>query len=361
MRHQGNDLEVDEIESVLLEKFGETLSKRAMISYHNLPPNSNDSFAMLLFCEGTRWNYQGRNQEIGPLQKQLKQNLIKYPVVTWDDVHNRYQSKIRVEESAGAPSRSVYPARPADRVKRDIDCEPRSNRDRYQLYNEDRRSNGSGWSSVRNERKNDRGQNNRGLMSKNGFDRPIGQKEASRTKDCRQLRVEVARLFNNGHFRELLSERAKNHFRNRDYNKQTKQEEPQRVIHMIIGRADVPQGPMLKSTKVYITREKQTQDYIPEGTLSFSDKDAEEIVQPHKDALVISVLMNKSRVERVLIDPGSSANIMQSRVVGQLGLQDLIVLAARVLNGFNMACETTKGEITLPVNTTGTSRKPSFM
>lgn len=42
-----NDLEDDEIESILLKKFGETLSKGAMIWYHNLPPNSIDSFDML--------------------------------------------------------------------------------------------------------------------------------------------------------------------------------------------------------------------------------------------------------------------------------------------------------------------------
>ncbi|XP_070035214.1 uncharacterized protein [Nicotiana tomentosiformis] len=44
---KGNDLEDDDLESVLLKKFGETLSKRAMIWYHNLLPNSIDSVAML--------------------------------------------------------------------------------------------------------------------------------------------------------------------------------------------------------------------------------------------------------------------------------------------------------------------------
>ncbi|XP_070010580.1 uncharacterized protein [Nicotiana sylvestris] len=44
---KGNDLKDDEIESVLLKKFGETLSKGAMMWYHNLPPNSIDSFAIL--------------------------------------------------------------------------------------------------------------------------------------------------------------------------------------------------------------------------------------------------------------------------------------------------------------------------
>jgi len=45
---KGNDLEDDEIESVLLKKFGETLSKGEIIWYHNLPPNFIDSFAILV-------------------------------------------------------------------------------------------------------------------------------------------------------------------------------------------------------------------------------------------------------------------------------------------------------------------------
>ncbi|XP_070026281.1 uncharacterized protein [Nicotiana sylvestris] len=44
---KGNDLNGDEIKSVLLKKFGETISKGAIIWYHNLAPNSIDSFAML--------------------------------------------------------------------------------------------------------------------------------------------------------------------------------------------------------------------------------------------------------------------------------------------------------------------------
>ncbi|XP_070036427.1 uncharacterized protein [Nicotiana tomentosiformis] len=181
-----------------------------------------------------------------------------------------------------------------------------------------------------------------------------------KTEDCRPLREEVSRLFNNGHLREFLSDRAKNHFRNRDSNKQIKQNEPQHVINMIIGGVDVPQGPMLKRIKVSIIREKWTRDYVPEGTMSFNDEDVEGIVQPHNDALVIAILKNKSPVKRVLIDPGSSANIIRSRVVEQLGLQDHIVPAVRVLNGFSMACETIKGEITLPVNVAWTIKKAKF-
>ncbi|XP_070036006.1 uncharacterized protein [Nicotiana tomentosiformis] len=283
--------------------------------------------------------------------------------------------------------------------------------DRYQPYNRDQRSSGSGRNPMRNERRNDRGQNNRGPMTKNSFDGFIGPKEAlrlseynfnvdvvaivsaigrikdtkwprplqsdptqrdpnhmckyhgthgHRTEDCRPLREKVARLFNNGHLREFLSDRAKNHFRNMDSNKQIEHEEPQHVITMIIDGVDIPQGPMLKRTKVSITREKQTRDYIPKGTLSFNDEDTEGIVKPHNDALVKSIIVNKIRVKHVLINLDSSANNIRMRVVEQLGLQDQIVLAVWVLNGFNMACETTKGEIMLPVNTAGAIQKIKF-
>ncbi|XP_070041411.1 uncharacterized protein [Nicotiana tomentosiformis] len=181
-----------------------------------------------------------------------------------------------------------------------------------------------------------------------------------RTEDCRQLKEDVARLFNNEHLQGFMSYRAKNHFRNRESNEQIEQEEPHLVITMIIGGIDVPHGPMLKRTKVSIIREKWTRDYVPEGTVSFNDEDAKGMVQPHNDALIIFVIVNKSRVKRVLIDPGSSSNIIRSRVVEQLGLQDQIVPAVQVLNRLNMACETTKEELTLAVNTIRTVQEEKF-
>ncbi|XP_070013928.1 uncharacterized protein [Nicotiana sylvestris] len=161
----------------MLKKFGETLSKGAMIWYHNLLPNSIDSVAILedYFAKAhagsikieTRksdlfkvrqkdneilrefvsrfqmermdlptvaddWVVQGFTKGLNVrslvASQKLKQNLIEYPAITWADVHNRYQSKISVEDDQlGAPSISVYPIRPIDRIKRDIDREPRSN------------------------------------------------------------------------------------------------------------------------------------------------------------------------------------------------------------------------------------------
>ncbi|XP_059290922.1 uncharacterized protein LOC132044462 [Lycium ferocissimum] len=129
---------------------------------------------------------------------------------------------------------------------------------------------------------------------------------------------------------------------------------------MIIGGTDAPQRLVMKRTKVSIMREKRTRDYVTEGSISFSDEDAEGIIQPYNDALVISILICKSQVKRILIDPGSLANIIRWRVVEQLRLLDQIISVARVLSGFNMASETTKGEISLPVNIDGTIQQTVF-
>ncbi|XP_070036342.1 uncharacterized protein [Nicotiana tomentosiformis] len=247
----------------------------------------------------------------------------------------------------------------------------------------------------------DRGQNSRGLLSKSGFEKYADPVEAPRLseynfsvdasgivsvigrikdtrwlrpmqtdpsqrnpnsmckyhgthghrpEDCRQLREKVAHLFNEGHLGEFLSNRAKDHFRERHANKKDKQEEPQHIIHMIIGGVDTPHEPVLNRDKVSATGEKRTRGYVPEGTLSFEIEEAEGISQPHNDALVIFILLNKVQVKRVLVDPGSSENIIRSWVVEQLDLHNQVVPATRVLNGFYMASETTKGEFILPVN-----------
>ncbi|XP_070013894.1 uncharacterized protein [Nicotiana sylvestris] len=178
---KGNYLNDNDIESVLLKQFGETLSTGAMIWYHNLPPNSINSFSMLAdaFVKGnagaikvaTRksdifkirqrndemlrefvsrfqmrrmelplvsddWVVQafmlGLNERSSITSRQLNQNVIEYPAAMWSDVHNRYQSKIRVEDDQlGVPSGLVHHNRLAAKPSRDIDKESRSNKERY--------------------------------------------------------------------------------------------------------------------------------------------------------------------------------------------------------------------------------------
>nr|XP_016454835.1 PREDICTED: uncharacterized protein LOC107779010 [Nicotiana tabacum] len=99
---------------------------------------------------------------------------------------------------------------------------------------------------------------------------------------------------------------------------------------------------------------------MTEDTLTFSEEDLETLVEPHNNALVILFLLSNIRIKHVLVDPGSSTNIIRSTVVEQLGLLDQIVPVSRVLHGFNMAGKFTKGEIALPVDMSGTVQNTKF-
>ena len=59
--------------------------------------------------------------------------------------------------------------------------------------------------------------------------------------------------------------------------------------------------------------------------ISFSEKDMEGVNQPHDDAVVLSLKINAHRVERVLVDIGSSADILYLTALKamQYGLADL--------------------------------------
>ncbi|XP_019237895.1 PREDICTED: uncharacterized protein LOC109218034 [Nicotiana attenuata] len=56
------------------------------------------------------------------------------------------------------------------------------------------------------------------------------------------------------------------------------------------------------------------------------------------------------KIKRILVDPGSSANIKQWRVLEQTKLIESIIPATNLLAGFNLASATTRGEILLLTN-----------
>ncbi|XP_059306211.1 uncharacterized protein LOC132057603 [Lycium ferocissimum] len=433
---KGNDMEEDEIESVLLKKFGETLSKGALTWYDHLPEHSITSFEMLadafvkahagaikvqarkadIFRITQRddellrefvTRFQRERMELPPVPEEwaaqaftkglnmlssvasakLKESLLEYEAITWADVHNRYESKIRVEDDQLelSPVRSKM-SRSTEKSRKGYEAKFESTKERFRPYSHPERSNfraekprqGPSHLSGRDSKIDTRPLNSRGLsfrsdtgssagnkgpprISEYNFNvstsdlvsaigrvsdvrwpKPLrtdpGQRDPStvceyhgthghRTEDCRQLREEVARLLKNGHLRDLLSERARSHYKEREVHQRNEPVEHQHVINMIVGGIDVPRCPVMKRTKISIVREKRTRDHLSGASISFDDADEEGVIQPHNDALVISVLIFKTMVKRILIDPGSSANIIRWRVVEQLGLLDRIVPA----------------------------------
>ena len=70
------------------------------------------------------------------------------------------------------------------------------------------------------------------------------------------------------------------------------------------------------------TLEVQAVSKLPQldTTITFSDVDLEGCQHPHDDPLVIRVVMANKTVHRVLIDNGSSANIIFASVFDKMGI-----------------------------------------
>ncbi|XP_070057500.1 uncharacterized protein [Nicotiana tomentosiformis] len=112
-------------------------------------------------------------------------------------------------------------------------------------------------------------------------------------------------------------------------------------------------------TKVSVTHNKRLWE-VAEDDISFAEEDADGLLLPHNDALVISLNVLDFKIKRVLVDPGSSASIIQWRVLEQAKLTGSIIPAIKLLAGFNLASVTTWGEILLPTNAKGMMKMTLF-
>ncbi|XP_016492830.1 uncharacterized protein LOC107812287 [Nicotiana tabacum] len=143
-----------------------------------------------------------------------------------------------------------------------------------------------------------------------------------RTGDYRHLREEVATLLKNGHLKEFLTDRAKNNYgRSGDNAEPSKAgEDPSRqTINMIFGGNEINGVTFsaAKKTKVSITHSKRLRE-VAEDDITFMEENTDRLLLPYDDALVISLNMLDFKMKRVVADPGSSANIVQWRVLEQL-------------------------------------------
>ena len=71
---------------------------------------------------------------------------------------------------------------------------------------------------------------------------------------------------------------------------------------------------------------------------------------PHYDALVLTLCISDFDVHKVLVDPGSAANLLQLPAFNQMGLSlGMLNSIERILSSFNGATTVTLGDVTLPV------------
>ncbi|XP_070005248.1 uncharacterized protein [Nicotiana sylvestris] len=170
-----------------------------------------------------------------------------------------------------------------------------------------------------------------------------------KTADCRLLQGEVDHLLNEGYLTELFSERGKQaHMKNRQ--ETPKPPSPKRTVNVISGGEDingVTYTTVNKVSKVTITHRKQVRHVLEEESITFDDADTDGVLSPHNDALVISLLVHDTNVKRVLIDLGSSVNIIFLRVLYEMQAEDKLIPKAHTLSGFDNSSIVTKGEVIL--------------
>ena len=98
------------------------------------------------------------------------------------------------------------------------------------------------------------------------------------------------------------------------------------------------------------TRENTTVAQLIDGPISFPPINPTKVITPHYDALVLTVCIDDFDVHKVLVDPGSAADLLHLPAFKQMRvLIDHLSSTGRVLSGFNGATTLIVGDIAFPV------------
>ncbi|KAJ0734063.1 putative retrotransposon gag domain, aspartic peptidase domain superfamily [Helianthus annuus] len=211
-------------------------------------------------------------------------------------------------------------------------------------------------------------------------DKPTGTKDKSKwcayhedfghlTKECIALKKEIGYLLSKGHLKELLGR------------KKQRTQDPERipekapappadaqVINFISGGSDIC-GTSFSAAKRHAKEAKMDNGERPIRTssvsegkaITFDEDDRINIQDPHHDSLVITLFISNHFVRRILIDGGSSVNIIQLDVLKKMGIPESdITPRSSVLVGFSGETKKTLGDIKLPIYVEGLHNYQKF-
>ena len=89
-----------------------------------------------------------------------------------------------------------------------------------------------------------------------------------------------------------------------------------------------------------------------DGIITFPPIDPNRVLQPHEDALILTLRISDFDVRRILIDLGNSVDLLQMSTYRKMGLPpSALENLGRILSGFNGASITFLGDIVLLVQT----------
>ena len=185
------------------------------------------------------------------------------------------------------------------------------------------------------------------------------------TETCRSLHYLVEMLIKVGHLKQYLRSDARVRDASRNHNSGTPRipAAPKAIINYIHGGSldkeydsKRKRQRLLRAASIH-ERVNSIRPRIAgggprpiDGTIIFPPVDPTRILQPHRDALILSLGMGDFDLRCILIDPGSSADLLQASVISHMG-HNLSGLEnpGRILSGFNGAATTSLGDVVLPV------------
>ncbi|XP_059630182.1 uncharacterized protein LOC132273180 [Cornus florida] len=192
------------------------------------------------------------------------------------------------------------------------------------------------------------------------------QSMITNTNDCRSLRRQVESMIARGELADYLP--AKEYVRPREVNPCKVEGNQVKVIHVIHGRSEDDQ----ESEVVYRSRLRAAHklrklssvNVITSGSISigFGNGNLSRVQLPHEDPLVISLLVANYVIKRVLIDQGSSANIITKSVFEQLEIPSSSIRStSSPLMGFDGTKVDPLGVIDLSITAAKRTLKENFI
>ncbi|WJZ99756.1 hypothetical protein VitviT2T_018173 [Vitis vinifera] len=185
------------------------------------------------------------------------------------------------------------------------------------------------------------------------------------TEECRCLHYLVVRLIRAGNLKQYLRSDTKGRdaFQNHNSGAPKASAAPKAVINYINGGSSDEEYDS-KRKRQKLLRDASVRERINsirpgltggglrsiDGTIIFPPVDPTPTLQPHRDALILSLEIRDFNMRRILVYPGNSANLVQASVVSHMG-HSLTNLEnpRRILSGFNGSSTMSLGDIVLPV------------
>nr|XP_009611777.1 uncharacterized protein LOC104105229 [Nicotiana tomentosiformis] len=302
-------------------------------------------------ARGWRSRQNGLSRDGSRGTRKLLSQLMKYPPITWDEIHNAYYAEVRAnEDNLNGQTHQLISVQTESRKERRDNFRrdhpvSRHNRERHQPHvraaaaPSPRYKEGPSRPKTRT-RRNERGMPP--LLSAHNF--------------C----VSPTEII---YAPEKLGTKVRNNFaRGRKKQGLPKPTSPARTINMIIGGDDDASIKGVKLTTTHKLKRSITNERYDrlEESIIFHELDAGSLTFPQNDAPVITLCILDTDVKRVMVDDGSGAFIIHPLILTQMRLKDKIVSRCIMLTGFKNAVERASGEITLPVLAGGVTLEMTF-